>query len=95
MTRVGRHDAGYESLLDECAASALLSLDPGRLDSVFLATFAPRELCGIADPVQSLCHALESSASGSVPPVFGPYRTGGEALFHALERCHAAMTIAE
>lgn len=89
MTRIGRHDAGWESLLRESAAAAIAGADPLRIGAVFLSAFAPRELCGIADPAAELRRVLGELAPGWAPPVMGPYRTGGEALFLAAERCEA------
>jgi len=86
MTRVGRHDADYESLLVQPIAAALAHPDTGPIDSVFLASFAPRELCGIEDVAGQVARTLAPLLPSPVP-VFGPFRTGGEALYRAIARC--------
>jgi len=90
MTRIGRHDGGYDSLLAECTAVAVRDLDPERLGAVFMASFAPRELAGVADPAAALRAQLASRVPGDPPAVFGPFKTGGEALYHAIEHCENA-----
>jgi acetyl-CoA C-acetyltransferase len=89
MTRIGRHEAEYAALLAQAVEAALRGVDPGALDSVFLSSFAPRELCGIADARVPVRDALRSAGHGGDAEVHGPFRTGGEALYHAIERCHA------
>jgi acetyl-CoA acetyltransferase len=88
MTRIGRHDADYSSLLAQAARSALVDGSPGRIDSVFLSSFAPRELCGIEDAPALVRMTLRECGVEGAPAVHGPFRTGGEALHHAIERCH-------
>jgi acetyl-CoA C-acetyltransferase len=89
MTRIGRHDEEYSSLLAQPIAALLPRMDPSSLDSVFLSSFAPRELCGIADARESVRDALRACGIHGDPPVHGPFRTGGEAIYHAIERCLA------
>jgi acetyl-CoA C-acetyltransferase len=88
MTRIGRHDADYRSLIAQPLEATLPQIDPGSLDSVFLASFAPRELCGIADARETVRDVLRAAGITRDVPVHGPFRTGGEALYHAIERCH-------
>lgn len=88
MTRIGRHDADYDALLGEPVRAALGDADPAGLDSVFLSSFAPRELCGIRDARDSVRGVLRALGIADSTPVLGPFRTGGEALYHAIERCH-------
>ncbi|HEX6789797.1 MAG TPA: thiolase family protein [Candidatus Krumholzibacteria bacterium] len=89
MTRIGRHDEDYTALLAQAVARALDHVDPGQLDSVYLSSFAPRELCGIDDARAPVRDALRRSGVTTDPEVHGPFRTGGEALYQAIERCHA------
>jgi len=86
MTRIGRHDADFTTLLAEPLHAALHETDPGAIDSIFLSSFAPLELCGIADARASLAPILREHGVADNTPVHGPFRTGGEALFHAIER---------
>jgi acetyl-CoA acetyltransferase len=89
MTRIGRHDAGYSTLLAQAVRDALLQADSSGVDSVFLSSFAPRELCGIDDTASLVRAALRDCDVAGAPAVHGAYRTGGEALHHAIERCQA------
>ena len=90
MTRIGRHDSDFRSLLSEAAGLALAGADPARIDAVFLASFAPGELCGIMDPVGLVRDALRELAPDLRAPVFGPFLTGGEAICAALEHARRA-----
>ncbi len=85
MTRVGRHQSDYASLAAEAAMQALDGVDASRIEAVFLASFAPRELCGIADPAHAVTEAIAAHPRAPRVRARGPYKTGGEALFHALE----------
>jgi acetyl-CoA acetyltransferase len=87
MTRIGRHEADYASLLAQPIHSALSGEDPGSVDSVFLSSFAPRELCGIDDPCALVRDALRGLGVARDTAVHGPFRTGGEAIHRAIERC--------
>jgi acetyl-CoA acetyltransferase len=82
LTRVGRHDADLPALV-EAATGAVVSSD-APIEAVYLSSFAPAELCGIEDVAATVSHLL-SSRFGIEAPLAGPYRTGGEALFEALE----------
>lgn len=85
MTRIGRRDADYLSLLVEAAAPVLDGADVERISRVYLSSFAPRELCGIDDAAAEAGAALAARWPGLGAGVRGPFKTGGEALFHALE----------
>jgi acetyl-CoA acetyltransferase len=88
MTRIGRHDEDYATLLEEAAAAALRISGTLSIDSVFLSSFAPRELCGIEDAPALLCGVLRELGVDGVPAVHGAFKTGGEALHRAIEHCH-------
>jgi acetyl-CoA C-acetyltransferase len=88
MSRMGRNASDYSALLAECVAHALRGADAGRLSAAYLSSFAPAELCGVADPAARLADAL--AASGCPLPVEGPFRTGGEAVLRALQRLEAS-----
>jgi len=85
MTRIGRHDEAYATLAADAAVRALADVDPVAIEAVFLASFAPRELCGLADPARTVMDAIASRAPSLRAPIRGPFKTGGEAMFHALE----------
>jgi acetyl-CoA C-acetyltransferase len=85
MTRVGRHDADYATLAADATAQALADVDSSAISAVYLASFAPRELCGLTDPARVVVEALAARGVALRVPVHGPFKTGGEAMFHALE----------
>jgi len=89
MTRIGRHEDDYATLLGHAAAAALRASDTHSIDSVFLSSFAPRELCGIDDAAALVRSVLRELGVDGTAAVHGPFKTGGEALHHAIERCHA------
>ena len=85
MTRIGRHELDYAALVAEAVLAALAGVDPGTIRAVYLASFAPVELCGIADPARLVAETIAARVPALHAPVLGPYKTGGEALFHALQ----------
>ncbi|HXV12800.1 MAG TPA: thiolase family protein [Candidatus Krumholzibacteria bacterium] len=90
MTRVGRHDADFAALAADAAWEALAGADASAIEAVFLASFAPRELCGLSDPAGTIASVLAARVPGVRAPLHGPFKTGGEAMFHALEFMRAA-----
>jgi len=84
LTRVGRHDVDFIDLLGEAVGEVLAEGTAAPVSSVYLSSFAPRELCGIEDAAGATARLL-SSRVGIEAPVHGPFRTGGEALYAALE----------
>jgi acetyl-CoA C-acetyltransferase len=85
MTRIGKHRSGYFELVREAAGRILAAADPERVGRIFFSSFAPRELCGIEDPAGELEAALRADFPGLDAPVSGPFKTGGEALYRALD----------
>lgn len=85
MTRVGKSAADYATLAGDAAAQALDGTDTSAVTALFLASFAPRELCGFSDPGAVAMAAIRARATLGNIPVHGPFKTGGEAMFHALE----------
>ena len=85
MTRFGRLETGYFDLVEEAARSALWDVDPASISRVYFSSFAPRELCGIHQPARRVLDVLKSVCPEISAPVHGPFITGGEALFVALE----------
>ncbi len=88
MTRIGRHDEDYATLLEQAAAAALRTAGSHSVDSVFLSSFAPRELCGIEDAAAVVRSVLRKLGVDGALAVHGAFKTGGEALQRAIERCH-------
>jgi len=85
MTRIGRLDGDFADLLRTCLDDCFSSLDdPARIAAVFVASFAARELCDV-DARTAVMAGLAGRGVAAGAPVAGPFRTGGEALFRALE----------
>src|SRR5262245_50176931 len=89
MTRIGRHDTDFETLLAEAVRAALHDADPSAIDAVFLSSFASRELCGLSDARTALAPVMRELGIAPSTPVHGPFLTGGDALHRAVEHCHA------
>ena len=89
MTRVGKSEADYATLAGAAAAQALDGVDGSAITAVFLASFAPRELCGFTDPAAAAMEAIRARVSLPRVPLHGPFKTGGEAMFRALEHMRA------
>jgi acetyl-CoA acetyltransferase len=87
MTRVGRHEEPYDALLGTAIRAAIQPHGSDRIDSVYLSSFAPRELCGISDARIPVRDALRACGVTNEPRIHGPFRTGGEALLGGIERC--------
>ncbi len=85
MTRIGRQERDFRSLLSEAASLVLAESDPRRIGAVYLASFAPAELCGIVDPAGLAREVLNEIAPSFAAPVTGPFLTGGEAIYRALQ----------
>jgi acetyl-CoA C-acetyltransferase len=85
MTRFGKLDADYFALLIEAVRPVFEQSDPGRIERIYFSSFAPRELCGIRDPAPAVLDTLKKNYPQIDAPILGPYITGGEALYAALE----------
>jgi acetyl-CoA C-acetyltransferase len=85
LTRLGKRRCGYFDLVCEAADQVLSSADLDKIGRIFFSSFAPRELCGIEDPGRELARVLRERFPGLDAPISGPYKTGGEALFRALD----------
>ncbi len=86
MTRFGRTEADYLPLLLDAVEAVAREADVEKISRVYFSSFAPTELCGIDDPVGEVRHALGERFPGMRSAgVEGPFKTGGEALYRALE----------
>lgn len=85
MTRFGRLDGDYASLLLESARAILAGCDPRRVSSVYLSSFAPGPLCGIRDLRGTVSRAFKKEFPSLEAVYHGPFKTGGEALFACLD----------
>ena len=86
MTRIGRLDGSYHTLLSDALQTIAATTDLDAIDSVHLSSFAPAELCGIHDAAAAVRGVLREMGARKNPPVHGAFRTGGEALHHAIAR---------
>jgi hypothetical protein len=86
MTRLGKLDDDYLSLVMRAVEPVLGATDAGRIRDVYFSSFAPRELCGITDPVGDVARGITKRYPECRPNFHGPFKTGGEALFAALQQ---------
>ncbi|MEJ2721798.1 MAG: hypothetical protein P8181_11770 [bacterium] len=85
MTAFGRLEPDIVAIALEAARAVLDTADPEELGHVYLASYAPAELCGIPDPFGSISGAIRRAFPGISAEFHGMFRTGGHALFTALE----------
>jgi acetyl-CoA acetyltransferase len=85
MTRIGRLEPGVEALAVEAFRGVMAGTDPAGIGRIYLASYAPGDLCGVTDPLRSISLALQSEYPGLRAAYHGVFKTGGEALYHALE----------
>jgi acetyl-CoA C-acetyltransferase len=86
LTRVGRLDGDWSAIATEAARNALAGTDLSRVTDVYLASYAPVELCGIRDPLGRLRLALREELPLLGATFHGVFKTGGDALVSALDR---------
>jgi acetyl-CoA C-acetyltransferase len=85
LTRFGRLDADIAAIATDAARGILDGADLSRITDVYIASYAPRELCGISSPLQHLSHAIHLEFPRLKATYHGLFKTGGEALYRALE----------
>ena len=90
LTRIGRLDADLVAIAVEAARGVLSETDPKRVTDIYLASYAPSELCGISNPLQRLSHAIQTDFPRLRATYHGVFKTGGEALFTALDTMNGA-----
>jgi acetyl-CoA C-acetyltransferase len=86
MTRLGRLDDDYLSLVTRAFEPVLAAADAGRISDVYFSSFAPWELCAIPDPLGDVALLIRERYPLCRANFHGPFKTGGEALFAALEK---------
>lgn len=84
MTRFGALDHDYLAIAMDAVRGAVAGADLSRIDRIYFSSFAPTELCQISHPAAAIAMSLESLYPELDADLFGPFITGGEALFHAL-----------
>lgn len=85
LTPIGRRDEDLVALVLEALRGALLEADISRITDVYIASYAPTELCGLTNPLQRLGHAIQLEFPRLRATFRGIFKTGGDALFSALE----------
>jgi acetyl-CoA acetyltransferase len=90
MTPLGILEDDFLSILRKAAEPVLAATDPGRITDVYFSSFAPRELCGITDPLRSVAQIVKERFPQCRAAFHGPFKTGGEAMHAALQNGFAA-----
>jgi acetyl-CoA acetyltransferase len=85
LTRVGRRGEDLIGLFLEALGGVLRDTDPARVTDIYVASYAPSELCGLPRPLDSVREAVQREFPGLRAGFRGMYKTGGDALFTALE----------
>lgn len=85
VTPFGRLDGDLVSIMLDAVCPILSATDVGRIGHVYIASYAPSELCGMSDPYHQLSGAIQTSFPGLRAAYHGVFKTGGEALYNALE----------
>lgn len=85
-THFGRLDDGYIDLCLEAARPVISVADPGRISRIYIASYAVSGLCGITEPFQRVAQAIQAEFPSLRASYHGFFKTGGEALFSAIEQ---------
>jgi acetyl-CoA acetyltransferase len=85
VSRFGRRDDTYVSITLEAARAVLGLADVERIHDIYIASYAPRELCGLADAKGDVARLIREEFPSLRARYHGLFKTGGEALYHALE----------
>jgi acetyl-CoA acetyltransferase len=80
--RFGRRDDDFRSIVMEAVRAVIP--DPSRVGHIYLAAYAPAQLCDISHPVRTIAQDIQSYAPGLRAAFHGMFKTGGEALYQAL-----------
>lgn len=85
LTRIGRRSEDLIALFREALDGVLRDTDPARVTDVYVASYAPSELCGLGRPLESVKDECRRAFPGLRAVFRGIFKTGGDALFTALE----------
>lgn len=85
MTSFGRLDRDIATIALEAVRGALRDADLQRVRQIYVASYAPTELCGVPDPLGWIKNAIQREFPHIDAVYRGVFKTGGEALFAALE----------
>ena len=76
----------------EPVRAILASVDVSRVRQVYLASYAPADLCEIPDPFGYVIRAINKDFPDLKPEYRGPFKTGAEAFYEALNDMTAGGT---
>ena len=85
MTSFGRLGRDIASIALEAVRGALRNADLQRVRHVYVASYAPTELCRISTPLDWIKNKIRREVPDIHAGYHGVFKTGGEALFAALE----------
>jgi acetyl-CoA C-acetyltransferase len=86
MSKIGKLAQDFDGLYLDAARRVLVDNDVEKIKTVYISSFAPTELCKIADPLRQISSAILKEFTDLKAEFCGPYKTGGEALFECLDR---------
>ena len=92
ITPFGRLDGDLISIVLDAVRPVLSTTDVRDVGHVYIASYAPGELCRMTDPFRRISRAVQADFPGLRATYHGIYKTGGEALFTALEDISAAAS---
>lgn len=88
MSQFGRLKEDFTTIATEVVGALLSRCDPDRIEHVFLASYAPERLCGLSNPLGDLRNGFERAFPELRASYHGLFKTGGSALYEALENTH-------
>ncbi|UCH84645.1 MAG: hypothetical protein JSW50_02830, partial [Candidatus Latescibacterota bacterium] len=89
MTSFGRLEGDIGAITLEALRGVLRDTDNRRVRHIFVAAYAPADLCQIPDPMEWTKDLVRHGFPEIRAEFHGVYRTGGEALYTALEHASA------
>jgi acetyl-CoA acetyltransferase len=84
VSRFGRRNAGYLETVMEAVRGVLATADLTRIRDIYVASYAPSELCQIEDPFNLVARAVASEFPDLRCRYHGLFKTGADALHRAL-----------
>jgi acetyl-CoA C-acetyltransferase len=92
MTRIGRLAGDWVAIAMEAANGVLSMTDHSRVADIYVASYAPSELCGIDHPLGQLREAMRTEWPALRARYHGIFKTGGDALANALDSMNQAAS---
>ena len=84
ISRFGRRDADYLTITIEAVRGALASADVDRVRGIYVASYAPAELCRLENPFDRVTRAVASEYPDLRCGYYGLFKTGADAVHEAL-----------